>query len=196
MHLSQFLILTSNHFRLYDSTSRSPSTADPVNRYRIFVCASPPSAASTWIPSSVMIRPGSIHEAGTRSRNPERFLRRISGSPLHEILIQKERARLISQPGSYLCRQRPTLPHTFACSTIGPAGLNLRRLEGVSVAPFATREPSAEILSRVLCGEGSLHSQGAKGKSQIDFSTWLLLMPATTYSPTHFRVQYNRPSGA
>jgi hypothetical protein len=35
-----------------------------------------------------------------------------------------------------------------------------------------------------------------KGKSQIDFSTWLLFMPATTYSPTHFRVQYNRPSGA
>ena len=26
---------------------------------------------------------------------------------------------MISQPGSYLCRQRPTLPHTFACSTIG-----------------------------------------------------------------------------
>ena len=25
----------------------------------------------------------------------------------------------------------------------------------------------------------------AKGKSQIDFSTWLLFMPATTYSPTY-----------
>jgi hypothetical protein len=24
----------------------------------------------------------------------------------------------------------------------------------------------------------------------------LYLMPATTYSPTHFRVQYNRPCGA
>jgi hypothetical protein len=24
----------------------------------------------------------------------------------------------------------------------------------------------------------------------------LYLMPATTYSPTHFRVQYHRPSGA
>jgi hypothetical protein len=43
---------------------------------------------------------------------------------------QKERARLISQPGSYLCRQRPTLPHTFACSTIGPAGLNCRVRDG------------------------------------------------------------------
>ena len=26
----------------------------------------------------------------------------------------------------YLCRRRPTLPHTFACSTIGPAGLDFR----------------------------------------------------------------------
>ncbi len=34
-----------------------------------------------------------------------------------------EKATLISEPGHYLCRQRPTLPYTFACSTIGPAGL-------------------------------------------------------------------------
>jgi hypothetical protein len=44
--------------------------------------------------------------------------------------------------------------HTLgACSTIGPAGLNLRRLEGVREPLFGDREPSAEILS-VLC-EGS-----------------------------------------
>ena len=72
--------------------------------------------------------------------------------------------------GLYLCRQRPTLPHTFACSTIGPAGLNLRRLEGVSepvlragafcrnpersegsalrrFAGVSEREPAAEVLS-------------------------------------------------
>jgi hypothetical protein len=36
----------------------------------------------------------------------------------------------------------------------------------------------------------------ARGKGHIDFSMWPLFMPATTYSPTHFRVQYNRPSGA
>src|SRR5215813_10657569 len=29
-----------------------------------------------------------------------------------------------------LCRRRPTLPHTFACSTIGPAGLNFRVRDG------------------------------------------------------------------
>ena len=34
------------------------------------------------------------------------------------------------------------------------------------------------------------------GKGHAAFATWPLLMPATTYSPTHFRVQYNRPCGA
>ncbi len=41
-----------------------------------------------------------------------------------------EKANLISQTGLYLCRQLPTLPHTFACSTIGPAGLNFRVRDG------------------------------------------------------------------
>ena len=77
--------------------------------------------------------------------------------------------------GLYLCRQRPTLPHSFPCSTIGPAGLNfrvrdgngcvprgnitdkLRRLAGVNEPPPGGEwEPAAEILSRALCGEGSL----------------------------------------
>jgi hypothetical protein len=35
-----------------------------------------------------------------------------------------------------------------------------------------------------------------KGKGSIDFSIEPLFMPATTYSPTQFPVQYNRPSGA
>src|SRR6516225_7153296 len=37
--------------------------------------------------------------------------------------------------GLYLCRQRPTLPHTFACSTIGPAGLNFRVRDGNGCFP-------------------------------------------------------------
>src|SRR5882724_1177102 len=41
-----------------------------------------------------------------------------------------EKATPLSQRGLYLCRQRPTLPHTFACSTIGPAGLNFRVRDG------------------------------------------------------------------
>jgi hypothetical protein len=58
--------------------------------------------------------------------------------------------------GLYLCRQRPDfilsevegLPHSFPCSTIGPAGLNLRRLAGVN-EPLTSGEwePAAEVLS-------------------------------------------------
>jgi hypothetical protein len=75
-------------------------------------------------------------------------------------------------------------------SPSAPVGLNLRCLGGVSER-FCSREPPCRnperSLRRISC---------AKGKSQIDFSTWLLFMPATTYSPTHFRVQYHRPGGA
>ena len=44
--------------------------------------------------------------------------------------IKAEKAIEISLNGLYLCRQLPTLPHTFACSTIGPAGLNFRVRDG------------------------------------------------------------------
>ena len=39
-------------------------------------------------------------------------------------------------------------------------------------------------------------TSSAKGKGRRDFSQRPLLMPATTYSPTHFREQYNRPCAA
>ena len=47
----------------------------------------------------------------------------------------KEKANLIFQTGLYLCRQRPTLPLTFASSTIGPAGLNFRVRDGNGWSP-------------------------------------------------------------
>jgi hypothetical protein len=57
----------------------------------------------------------------------------------------------------------PKGSHTLgACSTIGPAELNLRRLEGVMRSSFA-REPAAKILS-VLC-EGSPSRQLQKEKA-------------------------------
>jgi hypothetical protein len=43
---------------------------------------------------------------------------------------KKEKAAEISLNSLYLSRRRPTLPHTFACSTIGPAGLNFRVRDG------------------------------------------------------------------
>ena len=68
---------------------------------------------------------------------------------------QKERARLISQPGSYLCRQLPTLPHTFACSTIGPAGLNYRVRDGNGWIP---RGMITDVLSSFWLGSSWLLS--------------------------------------
>ena len=49
--------------------------------------------------------------------------------------LQKETATRISPGGCYLCRRRPTLPHTFACSTIGPAGLDFRVRDGNGYFP-------------------------------------------------------------
>src|SRR5579864_5600461 len=44
---------------------------------------------------------------------------------------ETRKATLISQRGLFnLMRRRPTLPHTFAYSTIGPAGLNFRVRDG------------------------------------------------------------------
>ena len=48
---------------------------------------------------------------------------------------QTETATRISLDGRYLCRRRPTLPHTFACSTIGPAGLDFRVRDGNGYFP-------------------------------------------------------------
>src|SRR5208337_3228688 len=57
-------------------------------------------------------------------------VKRTFTSKLSNMLGTQEKATLISQRGLYLCRQLPTLPHTFACSTIGPAGLNFRVRDG------------------------------------------------------------------
>jgi hypothetical protein len=63
-----------------------------------------------------------------------------------------EKATEIPLRGLYLCRQLPTLPHTFACSTIGPAGLNFRVRDGNGWNPRGKitdkSEPSA--ISRQL----------------------------------------------
>jgi hypothetical protein len=59
--------------------------------------------------------------------------------------------------GLYLSRRRPTLPHTFACSTIGPAGLNFRVRYGNGWIPRGkitdkwSRQLSAVSYQQVLC---------------------------------------------
>ena len=68
-------------------------------------------------------------------RRRERAALWRAGAPSAEIPnevrdLPKEKANHVSMIGLYLCRRRPTLPHTFACSTIGPAGLNCRVRDG------------------------------------------------------------------
>src|SRR4029077_19957317 len=78
--------------------------------------------------------------------------RPVPGFPSRLRKLKKEKAVEISLNGLYLCRQRPTLPHTFACSTIGPAGLNFRVRDGNGWNPRGKitdkSEPSA--ISRQL----------------------------------------------
>jgi hypothetical protein len=61
-----------------------------------------------------------------------------------------EKATLISERGLYLCRQLPTLPHTFACSTIGPAGLNFRVRDGNGWNPRGKITDKSEQRSLVV----------------------------------------------
>ncbi len=79
--------------------------------------------------------------------------------------LQKEKAAFISEGGLHLCRQRsefilslPKRSHTpDACSTIGPAGLNLRRFAGVSEAEPAAPSEAVEG----LCGRRSVDTTTA-----------------------------------
>ena len=59
-----------------------------------------------------------------------------------------------------------------------------------SHAGVMEREPAAEIPSAAR----DLYSH--KRKRPLAMNERPLFMSATTYSPTHFRVQYNRPGGA
>src|SRR3989449_8027340 len=61
-----------------------------------------------------------------------------------------EKAIQISLDSLYLCRRRPTLPHTFACSTIGPAGLNCRVRDGNGWIPRGKITDKLEAFARRL----------------------------------------------
>jgi hypothetical protein len=62
--------------------------------------------------------------------------------------------------GSYPEANAEGLPHTFACSTIGPAELNLRRFAGVSEAG-----PAVEICV-LFVKESATHRQ--HGEMEVD----------------------------
>jgi plasmid stabilization system protein ParE len=65
-------------------------------------------------------------------------------------------------------------------------------------SPDAARKFDAEVKLAItqIVEASPLGNRSQKGKGHVLLRTWPLFMPATTYSPTHFRVQYNRPGGA
>src|SRR5207244_13085759 len=83
----------------------------------------------------------------------------------------------ILQPGT-------SVPGTLPHRDHAPIGRNLTVTKRKGYAGFA----SAEIPNGA---RGS-----PQGRGRPCFHDRPLFMPATTYSPTHFRVQYNRPCGA
>ncbi len=84
---------------------------------------------------------------------------------------QRKRPRSFLNVAFILCRQLPTLPHTFACSTIGPAGLNLRRFAGVSEAEARSRNPER---SRGISGPRAAILNAAERRGRMSHpSTYL-----------------------
>jgi hypothetical protein len=67
------------------------------------------------------------------SRRPSREPK--SRSEARDLSRTKGNGSMLFTWSRYLCRRRPTLPHTFACSTIGPAGLNFRVRDGNGCFP-------------------------------------------------------------
>ena len=112
-----FQVSSSWEWLLFRWLSRRPQP-DAYIALRLTPRASPAGAKDTKIRSVIEYR---IREPRLRTYRPWR---------LQRLTIEKEKAVEISLNGLYLCRQRPTLPHTFACSTIGPAGLNFRVRDG------------------------------------------------------------------
>ena len=69
-------------------------------------------------------------------------------------------------------------------------------LRGLVAFSLITHGLRRELYSFAAPRLDSLVACGEKEKAVEISLNGLYLMPATTYSPTHFRVQYNRPSGA
>src|SRR5208283_5563224 len=83
--------------------------------------------------SNLLRKPVPCNLAGRRKTsigNEDRSRAKSKAADRSVRSTQTEKATFISERGLYLCRQLPTLPHTFACSTIGPAGLNFRVRDG------------------------------------------------------------------
>jgi hypothetical protein len=87
-----------------------------------------------------------------------------------------------------LCRQLPTLPHTCACSTIGPVGLNFRVRDGNGCDPHGI---ITDFVSRLLihpinrlpllsAADAKSFEPGLTPRILADLNAWLKPCSSTT----------------
>src|SRR5437899_9358350 len=120
-----------------------------------------------------------------------------------------ERADVITHIGPWCyCRQRPTLPHSFPCSTIGGSRLNfrVRNGNGCDPAPMTTGKLAAwgpplrsldELRGTSLRWLANRSAEGAEvGSSQTILMSknlnWRLNILQTAVFPTHFTQSFLR----
>jgi hypothetical protein len=94
---------------------------------------------------------------------------------LPEEIAQKTKARSEERAFSMLCRRSPNLPHTFACSTIGPARLNFRVRDGNGW------DPRGMVTGKLW---GSQHAITRWGRKSSD--AWRDGFPAATCASGQF----------
>src|SRR3989441_11482371 len=91
-----------------------------------------------------------------------------------------------SPPRCYYSRQRPTLPHRYQCSTIGPGGLNYRVRNGNGCGPSGI---AARNINDVE-GQGWLRHKPLGPRPST-----LTLGPSTSHLPPHPTLSPQRGEG-
>src|SRR5207248_4299660 len=99
--------------------------------------------------------------------------------PFHDVVDVRSGFQILKDGG-----------HRHACALQDPRTAHLagNALHRRTLRPIETCHGSAPSTSITLPAK--------KEKANLISQIGLDFMPATTYSPTHFRVQYNRPCGA
>src|SRR4028118_251222 len=92
----------------------------------------------------------------------ETLPQKANGPRVDQVDHHKGRSRRIT------FRQRPTLPHTDACSTIGAEGLNCRVRNGNGCIPLATATGKAKFCKERLGFFGQLGNRVSSDRSRRD----------------------------
>src|SRR5438477_4057959 len=88
----------------------------------------------------------------------------------------------------YYCRQRPTLPHSCPCSTIGGSRLNfrVRNGNGCDPAPMTTGKPGRQLCCRKFEVRGStLGNRSSPSNFQLLTSNLNRVFKDQSVAPEH-----------